>query len=51
MAPVFADSRAWFAAISVGDKRHERATQLLRAHRVGLVAGRRSRGCGIPHLN
>ena len=32
MASVFVDSGAWFAAISVGDTRHERATELLRAH-------------------
>ena len=37
MASVFVDSGAWFAAISTGDERHERATELLRAHAGGLV--------------
>ena len=37
MAPVFVDSGAWFAAISVSDERHVRATELLRAHADQLV--------------
>lgn len=37
MASVFVDSGAWFAAVSVGDQRHERAKELLRAHAGRLV--------------
>ena len=32
MGPIFVDSGAWFAAISLGDERHDRATELLSAH-------------------
>lgn len=34
---VFVDSCAWFAAISTGDERHERARDLLSAHAGRLV--------------
>ena len=37
MRPVFVDSGAWFAAISVGDERHVRATELLSAHAGALA--------------